>query len=59
MDLLSHKTQSTFYLKKFYQYFPEEYDFFPKSYNLPEEAEEFKDNYKSKKTYIAKPDAGS
>ncbi|CAD8061099.1 unnamed protein product [Paramecium primaurelia] len=59
MDLLAHKTQSSFYLNKFAQYFPDEYEFFPKTYIIPDEIDKFQQEYKSTRTYIAKPDAGS
>ncbi|CAD8067255.1 unnamed protein product [Paramecium primaurelia] len=59
MDLLAHKTQSSFYLNKFAQYFPDEYQFFPKTYIIPDEFDKFQKEYKSTRTYIAKPDAGS
>ncbi|CAD8087330.1 unnamed protein product [Paramecium sonneborni] len=59
MDLLAHKTQSSFYLNKFAQYFPDQYEFFPKTYIIPDELDKFQQEYKSTRTYIAKPDAGS
>jgi hypothetical protein len=56
---LAHKKATGMYLNKFCEYYTEHFKFFPKTYLYPEDYEQFEQDFKKGRVYIAKPTSGS